>query len=628
MSNNGVAPATDARGLVREALWRCLQTIVDPEGGLAALSDLSATIPVAEDEFEGALAELLADDPLIAVLAARLLMDLVEERKDWRSVRLLKQCQEYLNHTLRSAERETRMWACLMLQYKTPGCVVEALQELQNVADRDLRVFAAAALVETEGCDSTTLSILREALTGDNEVLVAAAATALARLGAWNDAAIALLTEALRKRSPLRPMPLLEGLKHVGAAGRKAAPAVAPLIFDKSLTLVERRLAAVALGSITQGTDDGVAVLEQALDSADWQIVAGAAQGLALSGRVTASAVARLVTLTSATEPNVRRTAYEGLRGFGEQAAAAVPALITRIGEEPDSAMLDEVIRGVVAMGIAAVAPLVELLRGGDVRKVPAAEVALTAIAGKYPAEVLEVLLCDRHPQMRAWAAKIVAELGSYAAPALPRLSRMLAEATDDERASDIMIVIAGCGPVDETAAAAVVGALSRWREIPEVFAEQWLPYMGPNVPLACDKALQAAAGDAKKRLQILARSISQVEINEFQEFAGINLLLIETYCCVGELLRTRGPTSWPMLLKLLQENPPPEPLIPLKLDIDPRTLSARVKELAEALGMVLTDESQRRRGGLTEDGLRILDRCKAYSQALKARRIAERREG
>jgi HEAT repeat protein len=470
------------------------------------------------------------------------------------------------------------------------------------------------------------MAILREALTGDNEVLMTTAATSLARLKTWNQMAVALLTEALGKRAPLRPMPILEGLKHVGASARQLAPVVAALITDKSLTLAERRLAAAALGSITRGTNAGVATLEQAMSSPSWPIVAGAAEGLALTEQVSSSAVTRLMALTNSADADWRRTAYRGLRGFGERATAAALVLVARIGEEQDAEMLEEVIHATVAMGVEAIAPLVELVRGGDIRKVPAAEFALTAIATQRPAEVLESLLADPHPHIRVRASKIVGELGQDAAAALPRLIIMLEQATDDERVDDILVVIAGCGPLDDAAADVVVRALLRWEKIPQEWAEQWLSFTGPAIGLAIERARVSATDKQRLRLEMLAGSMKRVEVNEFQEFAGIDLLLIETFCRVGELLRERGPTSWPTILETLQQQPLRESLVPLVLDIDPRTLSARVKALGEALGVALTDAAERRKGGLTEDGVRVLDRAKSYCQSLRARRLAERR--
>ena len=421
-------------------------------------------------------------------------------------------------------------------------------------------------------------------------------------------------------------MPILDGLQRVGVVAKGAAKVVAALVHDESLPAAERRAAAIALGSITRGTTEGVATLEKALYSPSPQVVAGAAMGLAASEQVSNAAVTRLVKLVPSADAQVRHAAYEGLRSLGERAASATNALAARIGNESDPELLKEAAWALVGIGSAAAPALVQIVREFDMRKVPTATIALTAMASERPADVLRLLLEDPNPRVRATAVQIVTELRTDAAPALPMLALLLDQAASDEVASDIIVTTAGCGPVDEPVAAAVVRALLCWRDIPADWASDWLWHMGPQIGSAIANALSTGDAAAKRRLEALAVSpralvSDPLESDNFVMFAGIDLAWIEIVVRVAAILEQRGEASWPELLSDLQASRIEDSLVSLDLNIDPKTLRNHVKKLGKRMGVSFTYGRERGKSRLTQEAAPILEKARAYLQALRQRR-------
>lgn len=356
-----------------------------------------------------------------------------------------------------------------------------------------------------------------------------------------------------------------------------------------------------------------------ALESNEWEVVVGAAEGLALGGNIPVAAVERLGGLLSADDAQLRRASAVGLRMLGDHALAALDALVDRLWREEELVIVQEIVAALGAIGVPAIDPLVDVVRKEDMRKTPLAAASLVLIGNAHPDAVVGALLS--YPELSTALALIgiVRELGAKAAIAVPALAELLDGAPDDESAVFVLASIGACGAAGIAAAPAVARCLARHEGTVAEWSYQALWQMGPEALPAVEELLKKTEGPAKERLERLNSAWRPRAVESFEEFAGIDLALIELFVRAATIL-ARGAASWPEVLNELRERGAEDSLVPLNLEIDPKTLSNHVKKLGTKLNVTLTWGRERGKRRLTQEAASVLEKARSYLKALRER--------
>ena len=500
-----------------------------------------------------------------------------------------------------------------------PNSTIRLLIELVEADDDLTRAFAATALCWVPERTSSALAVLVELLRRENAQATLLAAPVLALRGIRTEWAIDCLVRALPKCSPTEKCGVVRQLQYLGPSAVKTLPVLKEMLFDESLPSFFRARAAAAIGSVTKGSEAGLDSLKQALKSNDWQVVNGAADGLAIHGGYSTVEINRLGQLLESEDKNMRRIAILSLRRFGPRASAALPALLGRFGNEPDQELCWELTETVATIGPIAIAPLIELARRNDYRVAPFVAASLHEIGDAAIEPVIRHLLGDADERIQSMGELVIASLGPRAiAAAIPVLSDLLDATWDLEKAYSLVRTIGRCGAAAEGAAGALVNLLARC-DNPEIVREvmQALRPIGESARRDLSRAISGAADDTLVRLKRAYAACQTTEGRKFEKLERINRDdLLKLFVLVGDAFVDLREAGWRRVSEAIRDKVNFKRANGRPFGMRDVSIAEAIEELSALIGIELVRTTPKKRTQLTEPGRKLLDDVKSYLES------------
>ncbi len=338
------------------------------------------------------------------------------------------------------------------------------------------------------------------------------------------------------------------------------------------------------------------------MESANWQVVHGAVEGLHALGEFPVSVIQRLELLLPDHEEPMRGTAAYGLMLAGPKAERAVSAIVGRLGHEESIGVCDNLS-----------AALAHNRRGrrsaGPWRcSVPAicerilSPSALCSIwMTSCFLSVTRILLSDRDAFVRSFGIELIRHLGSRTANVIPTLAEMLDAAEDGPSAEHLIMAIAECGLFMRDGANVAYTTVV-YQERQNGRARLPRSYAGwQRLAAASSRIVQDATGVARERIaHIMGRC--HVARKGIYEVEGDRPHQTRDFFHRGEHL-CGGPRGSRELELLFREQLEATGRSNTKLMAKGRMLLLRIKKLEEALGCVLVGRGKNSKGGLTDEG-------------------------
>ena len=302
--------------IVTERARSAVRAFLDAtKGGDIVLDDLSSVMQPLEqvgDRAIPALAEAMdREDERERLIAAWAILIAAEERRPMATAWLAAKAERLVIGALRDGGDELKMATCgLLTGGGVPKKAVKELAALLEHSVDSIRILAAAALTrvatgEVERVEA--VKTLGRALREQDGVLAATAGVALLRMKAQGEWAAEVVADQLLGLRPEIQYHLLNGIADVGPAAACCAAKLRAIVTDGTADALLRGRAAAALGSVLRGNESVEPLLMAALESTEWQVVAGAAEGLTRSGRISIAAVGRLAALLAAEDESLLR---------------------------------------------------------------------------------------------------------------------------------------------------------------------------------------------------------------------------------------------------------------------------------------------------------------------------------
>ncbi len=343
----------------------------------------------------------------------------------------------------------------------------------------DLRSRIVCALGRIHSDAALAVPALTKALGDEDELVRAKAADSLACFGPEAKPAAAALIQAARNDDAWVRARCLEALYFIGLEPCIAVPLLVEALRDSDDSV--RKAAAYALGDYGPAAAEAIGPLIKifAEEKSERQL-----EIVETLGRIGVKAVPQLAAILRSEEPELRRAAARAIEEIGPEAADAVPALIGLLGDEDEQAC-SSASRALGLIGSPAIPALTEALRdpnpairGGaagvfgwrdwidDKAKLPVptlleamqdedAQVRVQiaySLAGCVQADGDQVLVAlidaldDLNTEVRRAAVVSLGQLGERAAPAVPKLRRLLDDSSPDDW-WDLLPIIAEIGP-------------------------------------------------------------------------------------------------------------------------------------------------------------------------------------
>jgi hypothetical protein len=579
------------------------------------------------DEVVPAFAEALDEkDDKKRILAAWYILYMAGPRPDLvQEVGLRERAERTLVGALES-EEDVEGQCLFALTFLTLGVVpVPANGVLRKLLDHDderIQVTAAAALI---GCncvetDDTTIgrgdamAILMRTLRSDNETLVSIAARALIRQSLQTRLAVKELIEAFEKSEVMGKYHILQGLAEAGESASGATAAVTAAITDRNLPPAIRKQAAKTLAKIAPEKDAAASVLFTAMSSRDWQVVVGAAEGTIVLEKAGERVADKLAVLLSAADKDMRVAACLGLKAMEQQALGALPTLIERLGDESNLEVCGAMIEAVAAIGVAAIPSLIEVIQRGDARRMQWVALALVQMGGAAATQLAEALDKESDTGRRGLYVMLLRDMGWKAAPAVPVLGRILDETDDEELAFLATAAIFVCGQAGAPAAPSLVRCLMSRGDETASAAERSLKLIGSPALAALEEALKTAEGTAKRRIEAALKYFRPGDEPRFPHLERIGRDdLLKLFVLVGSVFERQGETSWRTVAAQVSDKITFKRANGWSFSKGDNRIAAAVKKLGELVNTTLTTHVDRKKGGLTPKGRKLLQEARSY---------------
>lgn len=544
----------------------------------------------------------------------------VREFEEYNPV-LIRNCENIIaNALLNTTDAKKLRYICNLIStcQRVPKAAVGKLLQLLVHPSEIVRVSAAAAACWDEKSLISGLEVLRTALRSDDPDVLAIVSTTLLWRQLHREDAITAAIKAFREGRGETRYGMVRVLHDLGPLVLDAIPILSELVRNKEVPDYIRGRAAAAIGSIARDKPDGAELLKKALRSKRWELVTGAADGLALKGCFGDKEVAALAAMLSVEDENLRGAAAYGLKKIGPGAEAAIPAMLARFGTESNREVCKAIIAAFGAIGPVAIIPLLDLLSEFDMRQYPLCIASLHAIGSAAAETIVETMLSHPDGVIRIVGVQILRELGVVAAPAVPMLAKLLDEAENAEVAYEIVVAVLVCGPAARAAADSIVRALVRWDDDVAEAAEMTLRLIGAPAALAALRiAEMSAVGDAKQRIIKATASIGPQRneaFNRLESYQRDDLLRL--FVLVGGIFDHQGETSWHTVAKEVSAKITFKRTNGRPFGTSDKSIAKAVNDLgAIVLGEKgrLTTHGNNTKGELTPAGMTLLREARGY---------------
>jgi HEAT repeat protein len=559
--------ALGARTSPREIARRMVEATLDPEKGLGSQNhfDIDAKSKLAGGWKAVALAlrEMLNDpDASICVGAAVILVGL-----DRHVESATKAIRRLLGHA--NGEIRLRCALTFALLGKTPDALLDDFGRLLHGDDPVLAVAAACCLKETEMAPEA-IRLLGRALNHqlfpefrDFPQVAVYAALALLGMGLHTAEALDVFRKALTEPpTPEIRRAVIHLLPHLGEKASEVGRLLIAMLGDGALEKASRRYILRTLGDMNLG-DDARKALLRAARSKNWTTVCSAADGFREIGELPAELLNTLIGLLDHGEANARCSAASALGSFGAAADAAVPALLARLGIEPDMNCIGSLLHGINGIGwpispayfpvaqetvralIGRIKPehplpvqqtlvlaivnfrelaipiLIEHARADSGEALRVASGCLAGIGTLMQdmviAELTANFVDEGNEHTRVIAAVVLSYMGAHAAKGVRVLVRLLDDEPENDNGDshvdvtiDILNTLRAIGREARDAAPAVVRKLLGADLFVAELAQSVLMAIGPEAVPALDDAVPEADAEGRERIAEVVRRIGR----------------------------------------------------------------------------------------------------------------------
>jgi len=636
----GLSEVATARG--RRLVRDYMAVLASGENFLGDLSTAAEHLGRGGNESIPALVEAMVEGkPEERVMAAWMLWHLGQGASELVPPKAFKECQSVLARSLN--DEDSQLLACVMLSNgPIPTCTILSLRKLIHRQEAPISVPSAAALIQADlGVDQGDLDgdidpdvghafgVLGVALRGENQILAGIAGSALIRFGLRHKESAHNVRELLPQISNELQYSMFQIVRQLGPKAKSLFDVTAAILADTKKHAAVREAAAVALGSMTAGSDEATPLLRSALLSPHWQVVNGALRGLDAAGNLPDETVDRLTELLTDNDEHMRATAAMGVALMRKRAAAAIPVLVRRLGEEQSVDTAGELIKALSAIGEAAVPSLTAVIVEGDGARCEYAMQALAAI-GSDAARTLAELLCKTDSaRVRKMILGTLVGMGRSAMPAIPVMADILDETDNDELASYAAMGIWVCGPAAVTAIKNLLRCVAiRGCDDPVgMWAERALWAMRETAIPELENAMKETSGTYRKNLE---RALAGMDASFGSDLGRLLHYgkddLFALFVDMGTVLEQQGPTSWRTMADVLSTKKSQGLLTPGYKGISQRFIGTRIEELETLLGVRLTTHGGNQKGDLTQEGRDLLKEAREYlrKKSLERKRYAK----
>jgi len=616
----GLSEVVTARG--RRFVHDYMAALASGENLLGNLSTASEQLGRCGNESIPALVEVMVEGkPVEQVMAAWMLLNVEQSASNLVPPKSVKECQSVLARSL--TDEDNQLLACVLLSNgPIPSCTIPSLRKLVHHKIAQICVPSAAALIQAGlGGDidpdiGQAFRVLGVALRGGDQLLAGIAGSALIRFGLRHKESARDLREVLPKLSDDLQYSMLQTIRQLGPEAKSLFDVTAAILADTKKHAAVREAAAVALGSMTAGSDEATPLLKQALRSPHWQLVNGALRGLDAAGHLRDETVERLIDLLADEDEHMRLTAAMGVALMRKRAVPAIPVLIRRLGEEQSADAAGELVKALSSIGEAAVPSLTAVIVDGDGPRCEYAMQALAAI-GSDSARTLAELLCKTdNARVRKMLLGTLVGMGRSATPGIPVMADILDKTDDDELASYAAMGIWVCGPAAVTAIYALLRCVAiRGCDDPVgMWAERALWAMRETAIPALESAIKETSGSHRTNLE---RALAGMDASFGSDLGRLLHYdkddLFALFVDIGTVLELQGPTSWRTMADVLTEKHAQRLLTPGYKGTSQRFIGTRVRKLEQLLGLRLTTHGNNQKGELTQDGRAFLKEAREY---------------
>jgi hypothetical protein len=629
----GLNRVVTARG--RRMVGDFMAALAPGESFLANLSTAAEHLRWSHNDLVPAFVEVMVDGkPSEQVMAAWMLLNVQQNASKLLPPKAVKECQTVLVRSLK--DEDNQLLACVLLaQGPILSCTIPPLRKLVHHPDARISVPSAAALIQADlGGDvdpdiGAAFRVLRKTLTGKIPILAGIAGCALIRFGLWDKESARDICVALPEIADESQYSMLQTIRLLGLKAKSLFDVTAAILSNTTNHEVVREAAAEALGSLTAGSDEATPLLQNALRSDNWHVVNGALCGLSAAGHLPDATLDRLIELLDHDDEHMRVTAAMGVGLMHKRAAAAIPFLIRRLGEEQSLDIAGEMATALSAIGEAAVPSLIAVILEGDGLRCEYAMQALVAI-GSHAARTLAELFCKTdNVRIQKMLLGTLVGMGRRAMPAVPVMADILDETDNDELAIFVAMGIAACGP----SAVAAIDALLRCIAIRGcddpvgMWAERALWAMRETAIPELENAVKETSGTHRQNLE---RALAGMDASFGSDLGRLLHYdrddLFALFVDIGTVIEKQGPTSWRTMSEVLSEKQEHGLLTPGYKGVSQRFIGTRMQTLERLLGARVTTHGGNQKGELTPEGCALLKEAREYllKKSLQRRRYAK----
>lgn len=520
---------------------------------------------------------------------------------------------EVINQGLSRGDDDVRMLLCRLLsQGPVPDECVAELQSLARMDGSDLSVAAATAVTWRETNNLLFIKILKRGLKSQAIDLSINAAKALLRLTSTMPSAEETLVDALDHNSDTC-FSVLMALSESAQTEVDLSQMVAAIVLDDDRPVLLRAVAAHTLGVVAIHVPSALSALDIALQDDDLFLVESAASGCKALGCFPDGAAERFASWLGHPSSARHDLALEMLALMGAEAAPALQTLIVWIGSDLGGGGPGALANALGACGVEAIPYLLTGIRSKDLSGASVCSAALVAMGGTAVPAIEELLSADLEPQAFGMVLAVARELGPQAHCLVPRLNHLLLSEAHDALLGLILKTVGATGPAAINALPGLLRCLLVGNDTIADEAERILRMIGPQVlPVLVDVA-RHTSGDQAERIRRVVADWDVLADPRFRKLIAFDDdACLERFMHAAEYLCEHGPSSHRVMAEAFHERKC-DGRMDRGCSTSQRALGQAFKDINDKLSIVVTTQSEGRKGGITPEGRALLEDVKDY---------------
>jgi hypothetical protein len=612
--------STASPSLIRE-ISECLDRFcsLSPEDTVKHLPELLEF--ESREGFEHAMwSQLDSDNDIKRVVVASTLRVYFEAVPEAGPAKIVEKCERIMAQSLGHISLMVRYMAAglisnwmMMAKCQLPAQMLSPLRKMVSESDEYLSMLAAMALASSPDPEPEAYRILNRRLDSVDGELAGLVAAALLKLEINNRRALATIKVRFATLSPFIQRPILVSIYKSGPNAVGLFNEVAAILVNSPQEELTHHLAAMALGSISYGTDRATPLLMKALRSSKSMVMDGAVIGLAASQRVPHEAIDLIVTRIFDPDVQLRRSAASAMETLGNFDASGIAILIGRLRDETDREALMQVTRALASAGKPAIPPLLECLVRGNAQESFNAANALVTMGEAAAEGITDFIPSIQDGQELLILLNVLESMGRRAAPAVPTFAECLEVIESEVVALHIVRMFYFCGPPAECAVPSLICYIAEHgsdNDDVNIWIKRTLTSHLPHSSDALRQAIVLADGEARQRLEAMLAEIDRVPSTSSSRLTGFHSVpKIKRFIAMGDMLLANGPNSLRGLAALLKG----ELSKGARKGYSANNLSRAVKSLEDWLKEPLTSPRKNTTFALTPNGQAILNECKLF---------------